>query len=69
MATLGTADRRIPGQLGAYRLELGDGFLIHGTPFESTVGTASSHGCIRLAGDALAWVYTNVPVGAEVVIR
>ena len=65
----GTANRRIPGQLGAYRLELGDGFLIHGTPVESTVGTPSSHGCIRLAGDALAWVYAHVPVGAEVVIR
>jgi hypothetical protein len=65
----GTANRRIPGQLGAYRLELGDGFLIHGTPVESTVGTPSSHGCIRLAGDALAWVFAHVPVGAEVVIR
>jgi hypothetical protein len=65
----GTANRRIPGQLGAYRLELGDGFLIHGTPVESTVGTPSSHGCVRLAGDALAWVYAHVPVGAEVVIR
>ena len=55
--------------LGAFRLDLGDGFLIHGTPNEGTVGTASSHGCVRLAGDALAWVYANVPVGAAVVIR
>jgi lipoprotein-anchoring transpeptidase ErfK/SrfK len=65
----GTANRRIPGQLGAYRLDLGDGYLIHGTPNEGTVGTPSSHGCVRLAGDALAWVYRHVPVGAAVLIR
>jgi hypothetical protein len=65
----GTANRRVPGQLGAYRLDLGDGFLIHGTPVETTVGTPSSHGCIRLAGDALAWVFAHVPVGTAVDIR
>jgi hypothetical protein len=66
---LGTANRRIPGQLGAYRLDLGDGYLIHGTTNEATVGTAGSHGCVRLGSDALAWVYANVPVGATVAIR
>jgi hypothetical protein len=65
----GTENRRVPGQLGAYRLDLGDGYLIHGTPDETTVGTPSSHGCVRLAGDALAWVYAHVPVGAAVVVR
>jgi hypothetical protein len=66
---LGTENRRVPGQLGAYRLDLGDGYLIHGTPDETTVGTPSSHGCVRLATDALAWVYAYVPVGTAVVIR
>jgi hypothetical protein len=66
---LGTANRRIPGQLGAYRLDMGDGYLIHGTPYESTVGTASSHGCVRLDSVALEWVYTHVPVGAAVTIK
>ena len=66
---LGTENRRVPGQLGAYRLDLGDGYLIHGTPDETTVGTPSSHGCVRLATDALAWVFAYVPVGAVVVIR
>jgi hypothetical protein len=66
---LGSANRRITGQLGAYRLDLGDGFLIHGTPYESTVGTPSSHGCVRLDSVALAWVYTHVPVGSTVTIR
>jgi hypothetical protein len=66
---LGTENRRVPGQLGAYRLDLGDGYLIHGTPDETTVGTPSSHGCVRLATDALAWVYAYVPVGTAVMIR
>lgn len=65
----GTANRQVPGQLGAYRLALGDGFLIHGTPDTASVGLASSHGCLRLSDDALAWVYRHVPVGAAVVIR
>jgi hypothetical protein len=69
MPPTSTANRRVPGQLGAYRLDLGDGFLIHGTPNEATVGTASSHGCVRLAGDALAWVFAHVPVGTVVTIR
>jgi lipoprotein-anchoring transpeptidase ErfK/SrfK len=33
------------------------------------VGTASSHGCVRLTGDALAWVFAHVPVGTVVTIR
>jgi hypothetical protein len=66
---LGTVNRRIPGQLGAYRLDLGNGYLIHGTPNDDSVGVATSHGCVRLRGDALAWVFTHVPVGASVTIR
>ena len=66
---IGTRHRRISGQLGAFRLDLGDGFLIHGTPDERTIGTASTHGCVRLDAVALAWVYEHVPVGTTVVIR
>lgn len=65
----GTRHRRISGQLGAFRLDLGEGFLIHGTPDERTVGTASTHGCVRLDGVALAWVFQHTPVGTAVVIR
>ena len=48
MPPLGTKNRRIYGELGSYRLDLGDGYLIHGTPEESTVGDAVTHGCVRL---------------------
>ena len=65
----GSLNRRIEGELGAYALDLGDGYLIHGTPDEATVGEASTHGCLRMRAADLAWVYASVPVGARVTIR
>jgi len=65
---LGTANRRIVGELGAYKLDLGDGYLIHGTPHKDSIGTAATHGCIRLEDDALALLYRSVPVGTRVYI-
>lgn len=69
MPPLDTHNRIIEGELGRFRLDLGEGILIHGTPDERTVGTASTHGCIRLADTALEWVFANVPVGATVTIK
>ena len=68
MPPLGTKNRRIYGELGSFRLDLGDGYLIHGTPEESTVGTAVTHGCVRLKEDDIAWLYQNVPLGTGVYI-
>ena len=65
---MGTRNRRIEGQLGKYALDTGDGYMLHGTPFEDTVGQRSSHGCIRLKDDDIAWLYENVPVGTKVYI-
>lgn len=65
---LGTAHRRIPGTLGAYKLDTGDGYLIHGTPEWATVGFASTHGCIRLDDADLEILYRAVPVGTPVYV-
>jgi hypothetical protein len=65
---LGTKNRRIYGELGSYRLDLGNGYLIHGTPEESTVGDAVTHGCVRLKEGDIAWLYANVPLGTDVYI-
>ena len=62
-------NRRIPGQLGKYRLDLGDGYLLHGTPYPSSIGAAVTHGCIRLRDEDIAWLYAHVPVGTRVHIR
>jgi hypothetical protein len=66
---LGTKQRQVAGELGRYRLDLGDGYLLHGTPYTESIGQPSSHGCIRLADDDVEWLYEHVPVGTPVVIH
>ncbi|MDP9349735.1 MAG: L,D-transpeptidase, partial [Gemmatimonadota bacterium] len=63
---LGTANRRIAGELGAYKLEIGDGYMLHGTPHQDSIGQAATHGCIRLADADIEYLYRNVPVGTPV---
>jgi len=65
---LGTKNRRIPGELGKFRLDLGNGYLLHGTPYENTIGAAATHGCIRLREDDITWLFDHVPVGTRVFI-
>lgn len=65
---VGTANRRITGELGAYRLDLGGGYLLHGTPHLDSIGEAATHGCVRLADADIEWLYENVPVGTRVYI-
>lgn len=64
----GTKHRSIQGELGHYRLDLGDGYLLHGTPYARSIGAAVTHGCVRLADDDIEWMYENVPVGTKVYI-
>ncbi len=63
---IGTKQRQVTGELGPYRLDLGDGYLLHGTPHAESIGEPSSHGCMRLADDDITWLYANVPVGTPV---
>jgi lipoprotein-anchoring transpeptidase ErfK/SrfK len=64
----GTVNRTVEGQLGKYKLDLGEGYLIHGTPDPSTVGSATTHGCLRMLEDDLEFLYRNVPLGTPVII-
>src|SRR5919108_1223749 len=63
---LGTRNRLIEGELGLYQLDMGNGYLLHGTPHEDSIGQATTHGCIRLRGDDIEWLFENVPVGTSV---
>ena len=45
--------RMTPGELGAFVLNLGDGYLIHGTKNEAGLGRPASHGCVRLGAEDL----------------
>ncbi|MEO6445291.1 MAG: L,D-transpeptidase [Gemmatimonadaceae bacterium] len=66
---LGTRNRQLSGALGAFALDLGDGYLLHGTPDPSSIGTATTHGCIRLGREDLDWLYTHAAVGTPVRIK
>lgn len=65
---IGSAHRRIPGELGKYKVDLGDGILFHGTPHEASVGTAATHGCMRLRDEDIEWLYKNLPSRTPVYI-
>ena len=65
---IGSRNRRVPGELGNYRLVLGEGVGIHGTPDASSVGHAVTHGCMRVHDADLSWLYEHVPVGTHVYI-
>ncbi len=68
----GFAPPRDPGEridrvsLGDYALYLGDGYIIHGTLFQTLLGQGVTHGCVRLGDADLKFVYDTVPVGARV---
>ncbi|MBU0567416.1 L,D-transpeptidase [bacterium] len=54
--------------LGDYALELGDGYLIHGTLYTRLLGRNVTHGCVRVGDEDLKLLYETVPVGTKVVI-
>jgi hypothetical protein len=65
---MGTKNRKVEGELGKYRLNLGDGYLLHGTPYKESIGLAATHGCVRLRDEDIEWLYEHVPVGTKVYI-
>jgi hypothetical protein len=65
---LGTGARKHKGVLGTHRLNLGDGYALHGTNQPSSIGQSVSHGCIRLRNEDIAKLYETVPVGTPVFI-
>jgi hypothetical protein len=64
----GSPQRKHKGVLGVAKLEMQDGYYFHGTDNEASVGTAASHGCLRMHKDDILWMYEHVPVGTAVYI-
>ncbi len=64
----GTNQRRYVGTLGPRRLDLGDGYGIHGTDEPESIGHSASHGCVRLRNEDIMALYPLVPVGTVVYI-
>lgn len=64
----GTSHRRFLGVLGSHRLNLGDGYALHGTNAPNSIGRSVSHGCVRLRNEDIETLYQLVPVGTPVYI-
>ncbi|HEX2921047.1 MAG TPA: L,D-transpeptidase [Bacteroidales bacterium] len=56
------------GVLGKYSLALGDGYLIHGTIYQRSLGMPVTHGCVRLGDADLEAVYNTLNIGSKVYI-
>jgi len=65
--TIPPGDPRNP--IKARFIALGDGYGIHGTAEEWSIGTRASHGCIRMRVREVKLLYPHVPVGTRVLIR
>ena len=57
--------KKVPGALGNYKLDLGDGILLH---YGVGRGRNSSHGCIRLSEWDLEAIFETLEVGDPVVV-
>ncbi|HXE74988.1 MAG TPA: L,D-transpeptidase [Candidatus Xenobia bacterium] len=58
--------RVVRGILGAYALDLGDAYKIHGTNEKQHLGQPVSHGCVRMGDDDIEFVYQNTTEGTRV---
>ena len=65
---LGFKQRRLEKTLGRYRLNLGDGYALHGTQAVGQLGRSVSHGCVRLSDGDLEKLFAMSQVGDEVII-
>ncbi len=64
----GNNARRYKEVLGTHRLNLGDGYALHGTNAPNTIGRSVSHGCVRLRNEDIETLYRMIPVGTPVYI-
>ncbi|MFZ5518871.1 MAG: L,D-transpeptidase [Candidatus Zhuqueibacterota bacterium] len=61
-------ERYESGVLGDYALDIGHGYLIHGTLYQRFLGLPVTHGCIRLGDKELEIVYRSLRIGSKVYI-
>lgn len=65
---VGTPQRQFDKVLGHYRLNLGDGYALHGTQDAQNLGRSVSHGCVRLGDADIERLFQMANVGDEVII-
>lgn len=62
------SERKEYGSLGEYALDLGDGYMIHGTLYERLLGRSVTHGCVRVGREALREIARRTGPGSQVFI-
>ena len=67
---MNTIQRKVTQALGPYKLDMGGGYLIHGTHEynEDSIGQAASHGCVRMRNKDLEVLYRLVQPGTPIYI-
>jgi lipoprotein-anchoring transpeptidase ErfK/SrfK len=63
-----TKQRHYDKVLGKFRLEMGNGYGIHGTDEPDKLGRSVSHGCVRLGDAEIEKLYQIANVGDTVII-
>jgi len=63
-----SADRIDYSTLGDYALEIGNGYMLHGTLYQRFLGLPVTHGCVRLGDKDLEVIYNTLSKGSKVFI-
>ena len=63
-----SAERIDYSTLGDYAMEIGNGYMIHGTLYQRFLGLPVTHGCVRLGDKDLEVVYNTLSKGSKVYI-
>jgi lipoprotein-anchoring transpeptidase ErfK/SrfK len=64
----GSAQRRFDKVLGRFRLNIGNGYALHGTTATRELGRSVSHGCVRLSDPDIERLFAMAKVGDQVLI-
>jgi lipoprotein-anchoring transpeptidase ErfK/SrfK len=64
----GSSQRKFDKVLGHYRLNIGNGYALHGTTATRELGRSVSHGCVRLSDPDIEKLFNMARVGDQVVI-
>lgn len=63
-----SAERYDEATLGPYALNIGDGYMLHGTLYQRFLGLPVTHGCVRLGDADLEVIFNSLDKGAKVFI-
>jgi lipoprotein-anchoring transpeptidase ErfK/SrfK len=64
----GSSQRRFDKVLGHYRLNIGNGYALHGTTATRELGRSVSHGCVRLSDPDIERLFQMAKLGDQVLI-